>query len=112
MDDTTIYNITNDPQSTNVQTAMNTIMAWSHVNDMTINVKKIKKMLISFSKLSTSVPNVVVNRMSLEREENVTLLGLRLSNNLMRIAYRLHSEESSEKSVLPYKSSQFQRFYQ
>ena len=37
VDDTTIYDITNDQQSTNVQTAMNTIIEYLQANDMKIS---------------------------------------------------------------------------
>jgi hypothetical protein len=82
VDDTTIYNISNDPKSTKVQEAMEAIMTWSRQNNMKINAKKTKEIFISFNRAPPSVPLVKVNDIELERVECVTLLGLRISNDL------------------------------
>ena len=40
VDDATIYDITNDPQSTNVQMAKGSIMKWSHVTCTSMETDK------------------------------------------------------------------------
>ena len=82
VDDTTIYSITNDTKNSSAQEAMDTIMSWSNANNMKINAKKTKEMLIFFSKVPPEVENIIVNGEKLERAECVTLLGLRISNKL------------------------------
>ena len=82
VDDTTIYSITNNPHSTELQTAMDTIISWSAKNQMKINAKKTKEMFVSFSKIPSKVPNILVDGKALERVDCVTLLGLRITNSL------------------------------
>ena len=82
VDDTTIYNISNDPSNTECQSAMNKIIKWSGQNKMKINAKKTKEMLITFMKNPSSIPNIVVDGKPLERVDCVTLLGLRITNTL------------------------------
>ena len=43
VDDTTIYNISNDPLNNKAQNAMDNIIEWSNDNDMKNNQKKLKK---------------------------------------------------------------------
>ena len=82
VDDTTIYSISKNPNCSQVQQAMDTIMQWSSVNRMKINEKKTKEMVISFSKVPPSIPNVVVNGTELERIDHAKLLGVWISNTL------------------------------
>ena len=46
VDDTIIYNISNDPQNNKAQTAIDNIREWSNENGVKINQKKTKEMLI------------------------------------------------------------------
>ena len=82
VDDTTIYNISNNPQCTKVQQAMDTIMSWSESNNMKINAKKTKEIFVCFNKEAPAVPSVTVGGKELERVTCVTLLGLRITNTL------------------------------
>ena len=74
VDDTTIYNISNNPQCNKVQQAMDTIMAWSESNSMKVNAKKTKEIFMCFNKHmeAPAVPSVAC----------VTLLGLCITNTL------------------------------
>ena len=82
VDDTTIYTVTNDPQSSKLQKAMDTIQSWSENNRMRINAKKTKEMLISFQKLQKDIPPIIVDGQVLERVDCVTLLGVKINNKL------------------------------
>ena len=67
INDTTIYDISQDLQSSTVQPAMDTIVTWSENNTMSIIETKTKEMFISFHKDPPEVPMVVVNGIPLER---------------------------------------------
>ena len=82
VDDTTIFSITNNANSPQLQQAMDTIIEWSGQNKMKINAKKTKEMLISFQKEPPAVPKISVNGSMLERVDCVTLLGVKISNTL------------------------------
>jgi hypothetical protein len=82
VDDTTISNVSNNPDDISLQSAVNSAIAWSHNNHMKINAKKTKEMLVSFSRTVPTVPNITVDGMPLERVSSCTLLGIELNDNL------------------------------
>ena len=82
VDDTTIYNVTNDIHDNKLQVAVNEALGWSDSNSMRINAAKTKQMVISFSKTPPAVPNIIVNNEVIERVSNITLLGIRLNEQL------------------------------
>ena len=82
VDDTTINQISNDPNDQELQVAMNHLYDWSCDNCMKLNTTKTKEMLISFSKDPPIVPNICVNGEPLERVNCVKLLGVYIASDL------------------------------
>ena len=82
VDDTTLYKVTTDVKNTELQEAVDEIARWSKSNCMKLNTTKTKEMLISFCRQPPEVPKIIVDGVSLERVECVTLLGVKLSANL------------------------------
>ena len=82
VDDTTLYTVSNDPNDDRLQTAVTAVKEWSSNNDMRLNSKKTKEMVISFSKPPPQLPSIKVDGCPLERVDSVTLLGVILSSDL------------------------------
>ena len=82
VDDTTMYQISNNPKDTKLQEAADEIVRWSSMNDMKINAKKTKEMVISFNNIKPDVPHITIQGTQLERVNSVKLLGVHLANDL------------------------------
>ena len=95
VDDTTLYRISNKPQDTALQAAVNHVVSWSSENHMRLNASKTKEMFISFSKPPPPVPLITVSGAPLDRVDCVTLLGVKLSSNL---TWNNHIEHIIKKS--------------
>ena len=80
VDDTTVYQVTNNPSDPSLQTAIDTAISWSKANRMNINPTKTKEMLITFAKNKPDVPNITIA--PIERVQTCTLLGIDLNDQL------------------------------
>ena len=73
-----------------LQEALNDVVSWANTNNMKINTKKIKEMMVCFSHQRPEVEPKCVDEVELSRVGSVKLLGLRISFNLswdMHIEY-------------------------
>ena len=95
VDDTTLFHISSNPEDTDLQKAVNAVVEWSKSNHMKLNTSKTKEMFISFSRPPPKVPKITVNGTPLERVDEVTLLGLKLSNDL---TWHHHVEHITKKA--------------
>ena len=82
VDDTTVANITSDPEDTTLQDATNNAISWSRTNDMNINASKTKEMLVSFATIHPKVPAIMIDNAAIERVHVCTLLGVDINDNL------------------------------
>jgi hypothetical protein len=82
VDDTSILTATKDPSDTALQSAADTINNWSRDNNMKLNAKKTKELLVSFSKKEVHVPPITINDTVIERVSHAKVLGLFISADL------------------------------
>lgn len=82
VDDTTIYRITNDPNDTVLQSAVDSAISWSKRNNMKINPIKCKELFISFANEPPIVPQIVIDGELLERVSTCKLLRVILNDKL------------------------------
>ena len=69
-----------------------TYLTWSGENHMKINFSKTKEMLVSFSRPPPDIASITIDGCPLERVESVTLLGVKISNDLtwdLHIAHKI-----------------------
>jgi hypothetical protein len=82
VDDTTLYSVGKNPECPLLQEAVNEVVSWSNQNHMKINASKTKEMLVCFNHTHPMLEPITVNGVQLERVDSVTLLGLRISEDL------------------------------
>ena len=74
------YGVTSDLNS--LQEAADHCLSWANENNMKVNVKKTKEMVINFGKAETDLPHLQLNDTIIERVSSVKLLGLNVSDDL------------------------------
>ena len=79
----TLNTVTNDPSERKLQTTVNTVLTRSGENHMKINSSKTKEMLVSFSRPPPDVASITINGCPLQRVKSVTLLGVKISNDMV-----------------------------
>ena len=82
VDDTTIYEVSNDPTDKTLQTSIDVALSWSAKTNMKINSSKTKEMLVSFSRSPPDVPGIQINGEEIKRVSECTLLGVVLNDKL------------------------------
>ena len=82
VDDTTVYNATNDPNNPILQDAIDHAIRLSQNKSMNINPTKTKEMLISFGKDKPQVQPITIGESPIERVQSCTLLGIELNDQL------------------------------
>ena len=83
MDDSSLWEVCGaDGGNSLIQVATDHTVEWSARNLMTINAKKTKEMMISFSNKPMAPPHVTINNTAIERTETFKLLRVVLSNKL------------------------------
>ena len=66
----------------NIQAALDQVNHWAFYNDMKLNPKKCKEMVLSFARSDVCNPDLTIDRVDLERVHSQKVLGLTLQNNL------------------------------
>ncbi len=85
IDDGTMFEICTSGSASRLQDSANDVAQWSKENDMRLNPKKTKEMLISFAREPThvnSVPNINNDGVDIERVTQAKVLGVTVSSNL------------------------------
>ena len=82
VDDTTVYSISNNPQDTTLQHAVDKAIQWSKDNHMNINASKTKEMVISYAKDTPNIPHITIDNDPIERVDSCKLLGVELNDKL------------------------------
>ena len=83
VDDVTISEIVPTREVSILQNELDAISDWRNTNNMKLNPKKCKEMIVTFRRDIEHPPtSLVVDNISLERVESYKLLGLTMQNNL------------------------------
>ena len=95
VDDTTIYTVTKDPNTTVLQEAATYASDWSCANNMKVNASKTKLMNISFSKTKKEYPPIYINGVEIEVVNRIKVLGVFLESDL---SWKTHVEFITKKA--------------
>ena len=76
IDDITVTESISESNKGHLQEAVNTIKEWSNDNNMRLNEKKTKEMLISFKRNPLQTQPLLVNNKAIERVTNFKILGV------------------------------------
>ena len=96
VDDVTISEIVPTREVSILQNELDAIGNWTSTNNMKLNPKKCKEMIVSFRRdIEQPPPTLVVENISLERIESHKVLGLTIQNNLK---WDLHISEMVTKA--------------
>lgn len=82
MDDTTITTVVSPSSMSNMQEVMDSTKQWIDANNMLLNSKKSKDMLISFCKILPTAQTVTIDGQSVQRVSGTKLLGVLINSNL------------------------------
>jgi hypothetical protein len=82
VDDTTLYSVGKNPECPLLQEAVNEVVSWSNQNHMRIIASKTKEMVVCFNHTLPVLKPITVNGVQLERVKSVTLLDLKISDDL------------------------------
>ena len=85
VDDSNIFEICQEGDTTQIQESVDMVDIWTNQNDMRLNSEKCKEMIIDFSKkysLTSGIQSVTIGEQVLERVEHAKMLGVTISNNL------------------------------
>ena len=88
IDDTTLSEILDvsqhgsGDQIGNMQEQLNWVTEWSKDQDMILNSKKCKEMIIDFRKTKTEIPELQAEQSPISRVSSYKLLGVWIDNNL------------------------------
>ena len=84
-DDSTIFDVCQEGDTTQIQESVDMVDIWTNQNDMRLNSEKCKEMIIDFSRnysLTSGIQSVTIGEQVLERVEHAKMLGVTFSNNL------------------------------
>ena len=95
VDDTTVYDVCSVGSQDSLQQALDELTNWSKDNDMQINPKKTKEMVINFTKEVLTHPLSIADE-TLECVEETKLLGLWINN---RLKWDTHIDEIHAKAA-------------
>ena len=82
VDDLTISEAIPVKGDSKTQAALDQVNHWASYNDMKLNPKKCKELVISFARSDVCTPDLTIDRVDLERVQSHKVLGLTLQNNL------------------------------
>lgn len=82
VDDSSGLDVSDDPNSQDLQICANETKSWSGENDMEINVSKTLELLIDFAKSRPEIPPVYMNGEAIKRVKEAKVLGLLISDDL------------------------------
>ena len=82
VDDCTVYEIVSKSTTSTLQTNIDKISEWTHLNNMKLNVKKTKELRISFSKRPVTLQKLSSDQKQIDIVDNFKLLGVTISSNL------------------------------
>ena len=85
VDDSTIFEVCQEGDTTQIQESVDMVDIWTNQNDMRLNSEKCKEMIIDFSRnysLTSGIESVTIGEQVLERVEHAKMLGVTISNNL------------------------------
>ena len=85
VDDSTMFEVCQEGDTTQIQESVDMVDIWTNQNDMRLNSEKCKEMIIDFSRnysLTSGIQNVTIGEQVLERVEHAKMLGVTISNNL------------------------------
>ena len=83
--DSTIYEVCQEGDNTQIQESVDMVGIWTNQNDMKLNSNKCKEMILDFSRnysLTSGIQSVTIGEQVLERVEHAKMLGVTISNNL------------------------------
>ena len=87
VDDSTIFEVCQEDDTSQIQESVDMVDIWTNQNDMRLNSEKCKEMIIDFSRnysLTSGIQSVTIGEQVglLERVEHANMLGVTISNNL------------------------------
>ena len=85
VDDSTVFDVCNNTSVPMLQESADVITDWSRRNDMRINARKTKEMIICFCRNDNhvaSIPRIVLDDNDIERVTQAKVLGVTLSSDL------------------------------
>ena len=85
VDDSTIFEVCQEGDTSQIQESVDMVDIWTSQNDMRLNSEKCKEMIIYFSRnysLTSGIQSVTIGEQVLERVEHAKMLGVTISNNL------------------------------
>ena len=84
VDDSTIFEVCQEGDNTQIQESVDMVGIWTNQNDMKLNSDKCKEMIIDLSRnysLTSGIQSVTIGEQVLERVEHAKMLGVTISNN-------------------------------
>ena len=90
VDDSTIFEVRQEGDTTQIQESVDMVDIWTNQNDMRLNSEKCKEMIIDFSRnhsLTSGIQSVTIGEQVLEGVEHAKMLGVTISNNLTWIKH-------------------------
>ena len=82
VDDTTIVEICQYDEQSQMQSVLDSILEWSVTNQLYLNAKKTKEIVVNFSRKELNIPALTINGSNIERVQSAKLLGVMISENL------------------------------
>ena len=99
VDDSTLFEICNMNEVSEIQESIDKAVEWTSLNCMKINSKKSKEMIISFTHdvhFKKSVPNIIIEGNPVEVVDHAKLLGVILSDDL---TWNMHVDSIVKKAA-------------
>ena len=99
VDDSTLFEICNTNEISEIQESIDKAADWTPMNCMTINSKKSKEMIISsthYVDFKKSVPNITIEGIPVEAVKHAKLLGVILSDGL---TWNMHVDSIVKKAA-------------
>ena len=97
VDDSTLSHGCETPTCTTLQSAVDSFAQWADINDMKLNAKKTKEILVNFGRKNSisDIPPIIIDSTPVERVDHTKLLGLWISSDL---TWAKHVEEITKKA--------------
>ena len=95
VDDTCIVYTGSDSQAPNLQEAADAAYLWTIQNNMKINKRKTKELVIDFSKTRTNFPTIRIDGTDTQRVTEAKILGITITSNL---TWDAHVDEITRKA--------------
>ena len=99
VDDSTLFEICNTNEISEIQESIDKVADWTAMNCMKINSKKSKEMIISFThdvNFKKSVPNITIEGIPVEVVKHAKLFGVILSDDL---TWNMHVDSIVKKAA-------------